>query len=375
MQHANILKKTQYSPGSFFHTNINRMNKPVFNAIISVDELWRLFNLSASLSCIAGTDGYFKHVNPAFKRVLGFEEEEFLTIPIIEFTHPEDRAGVSQQLEQLQRNETVSFRARFITAQGNCKWLIWSATHPHNDGLIYAAAQDDTERYEIQQQLLQEKISKEHRIIEARLQGQEMEKAEIGRELHDNINQMLSTVKLYHELAMENRMAAKNFIKKADDIVISAIQEIRFLSKSLVAPGVSDICLFESVNDLIASVTFGKGININLQANRKKDDLPREIKVTLFRILQEQLNNVLKHAHATEVLVRIARVNGHIKMVIHDNGKGFDVNYKKQGIGLSNIASRVKYCNGEMTIASAPGEGCTLTILLPLREKIDPVNN
>jgi PAS domain S-box-containing protein len=342
------------------------MSRPASTTIISVEELWRLFNLSASIFCIAGMDGYFRHINPCFTRILGFSEAELLSRPILEFVHPEDRNMISQKLKALADNCEVSFCGRFQTTGIGYKWLTWSATHPHNDGLIYAAAQDCTDRYDIEKQLIEERISKERKIIEATLYGQEMEKAEIGKELHDNINQMLTTVKLYHEMALSKREMTHSFINKAAEILLATIEEIRGLSKSLVAPGVFEISLTESVNDLIDTIAHGRNIKITFQVDDNKEELPGKVRIMIFRIIQEQLNNILKHAHAKKVRIRLTKDNMHLRLLIQDDGKGFDVKEKKCGIGLKNISSRAKCYDGMMTIDSAPGEGCTMLVFIPL---------
>lgn len=132
------------------------MNRPFYSTVISVDELWSLFNLSDSFFCIAGTDGYLRHINPAFTQLLGFPEEEFVSIPVIDFIHPDDKSMVTEKLGQLEHAKTVSFSCRFITSGGSYKWLLWSATHPHKGGLIYAVAQDDTDRHEMRLNLIDE---------------------------------------------------------------------------------------------------------------------------------------------------------------------------------------------------------------------------
>ena len=335
-----------------------------------MNELWRLFNLSASFYCIAGLDGYFKHINPCFVQMLGYTEDEFLSTPIIEFVHPHDVNVTKQKFNSLKIEKTVSFQSRFRTVYGDYKWLSWSATHPNNDGYIYASAQDCTDRHEIEKALMEERISKERKIIEATLYGKELEKAEMGKELHDNINQMLSTVKLYHEMALSKKEMTSEFIEKATEILMTTIEEIRGLSKTLVAADVENISLLESVNDLISTIRHARPIKISFFASKNKD-LPGKVKITLFRIIQEQLNNVLKHAQATKVVIRLFIGTTHIRLSIRDDGKGFNVSERKAGIGLKNIMSRAQCYNGEVKIDSAPGEGCSMAISIPLKTIYD----
>ena len=321
------------------------MTPPVSNKIISIDELWRFFNLSTSLLCIAGTDGYLKYTNPSFTRLLEYSEDELLSKQFTEFVHPDDRNATLEKINSLKQGTTVTFTNRCRTFDGDNKWFTWSITHPNNDGLIYATAHDCTDKHEIEVQLVNEKIDKQKSIVEAILQGQEMEKNEIGKELHDNINQMLTTVKLYHEMALSNKEMNIDLIKKGSDILTAVIQEIRGLSKSLVAPGANEVSLNDSVNDLIQTVMESGKIKIKFQNNYNDKDISARLRLTFFRIIQEQLNNILKHADAQNVIIEILKDSDFIRLNIRDNGK--------------------------VTIDSAPGKGCSLVVAIPVDSEFE----
>jgi PAS domain S-box-containing protein len=109
-------------------------------------ELQGIFNLSLDLLCIAGEDGYFKRVNPAFERTLGYTSEELLAKPILDFVHPQDRAGTREVHDGLVRGHDVTqFENRYIRSDGAERWLQWSARSVPEEGLIYAAARDVTD--------------------------------------------------------------------------------------------------------------------------------------------------------------------------------------------------------------------------------------
>jgi PAS domain S-box-containing protein len=113
----------------------------------SSTELELFFNLNLSLFCIAGFDGYFKRINPAFEEVLGFTKNELLTRPFINFVHPEDRAATVAEVEHLMAGQTtVSFENRYLTRDGRYRWLLWTARAERARSILYAAAQDITER-------------------------------------------------------------------------------------------------------------------------------------------------------------------------------------------------------------------------------------
>ncbi len=115
------------------------------------DQLERLFKLSLDLLCVAGVDGYFKKINPAFTRVLGYSQRELLSRRFVEFIHPEDRAATDKEIERLANGqEVVDFVNRYLAADGTYRWLAWRSAPMQELGLIYAVARDVTESRRIE---------------------------------------------------------------------------------------------------------------------------------------------------------------------------------------------------------------------------------
>lgn len=123
------------------------MSAPVpFNPQTEVD-LREFIDLSLNLLCIAGTDGYFKHVNPAWETTFGFTREELLSRPYLEFVHPDDRGATTAEAAKIASGcNTLSFENRYRCKDGSYRWLLWSAVVRAERGLIYAIAADITER-------------------------------------------------------------------------------------------------------------------------------------------------------------------------------------------------------------------------------------
>jgi PAS domain S-box-containing protein len=229
--------------------------------------------------------------------------------------------------------------------------------------------QDVTERRKLEQRLLKQEINKEKSIAQAVIDAQEKERAEIGKELHDNVNQILSTAKLYLELAKTDVKQKDELIKRSADSIFNAINEIRHISKALVPASVRDLGLIDSIKDLVESLRMTKALEVKFMYTGDFDNIISDKqKLMLFRIIQEQVNNVLKHAEAAEMTINLKLTDKTISLSIEDNGKGFDlekIKFKK-GVGLSNIESRAHLFDGKVTIITAPRKGCKLFIEIPI---------
>lgn len=230
---------------------------------------------------------------------------------------------------------------------------------------MIGSIEDVTEKKNLEKKLIKEEIEKQRIIAQAIVDAQESERAKIGKELHDNVNQVLSTAKLFLEVAKTNGKDRISLIGKSAVQIHHAINEIRHISQSLVPPSISDIGLSESIKDLVQNIAVSKTLKVEYN---NIGDIEKNItdnqKVMIFRVIQEQVNNVLKHAEATRISIQLRVDNKEIELVIADNGKGFDQEKTrmKKGVGLTNIASRVDLFNGKVDIISAPGEGCQLVV-------------
>ena len=123
------------------------------------------FNLSVDMLCIAGMDGYFKQLNPAWSRTLGFTEAELLARPYMDLVHPDDRASTAAEAENLTSGSTtVHFRNRYLCRDGSYRWLAWTATPAESTKLIYAVARDITQEMEAEDQLRAATLAADRRL-------------------------------------------------------------------------------------------------------------------------------------------------------------------------------------------------------------------
>jgi signal transduction histidine kinase len=195
--------------------------------------------------------------------------------------------------------------------------------------------------------------------------AQEREREAIGRELHDNVNQVLTTVKLYLDLASKDASLRDQLICKSMQLIHSSIDEIRNLSHELSSPTLGTRSLVDSIAALVENIDLHRKLQIRFVHNAYDDQIQMEQKLAIYRIVQEQLNNIIKHAEAKNVSISLRQEGGMTRLTIQDDGKGFDPILERKGIGLNNMESRARAFQGKLEIRSAVGKGCMLTIVFP----------
>jgi PAS domain S-box-containing protein len=234
---------------------------------------------------------------------------------------------------------------------------------------MIGAAQDVSERKRLERELLNNELEHQKAINLATVETQEQERSEIGKELHDNVNQVLTTTKLYLDLAIGNPELRDDMVLKSNKNIINVINEIRQLSRSLMNPSIGDLGLIDSIHDLIENINLTRKLHVSLQAKAEIEDLlDKNQKLTIFRIIQEALNNAIKHAKASKVSIKILYNATLVEVVIEDNGIGFNLQKVKKGAGLKNIQNRIYLINGSHNIESAPSKGSKIIINFPFKQ-------
>jgi PAS domain S-box-containing protein len=312
------------------------------------------------------------------KKVYGLDDESLVKTheQWIDRVHPEDREKLQKSVEDIfigghmQRFES---EYRFLNENGTYNYLygcgILIADENGKPVRLIGTEQNITERKRLEQELLANELEYKKLINQATVDSQEQERSEIGRELHDNINQVLTTTKLYLELALGNRDMSEELLRKASQNISNAITEIRQLSRSLMDPAIGDLGIVDTIHDLIENVNLTKKIAVEVSIDASiEDSLEKKQKLTVFRIIQEALNNVIRHANATSVKISIKQQNNTIQLQIVDDGVGFNYISTKKGAGLKNITNRVYLINGHLQIDSKCGQGCRISITIPNRK-------
>ena len=293
-----------------------------------------------------------------------------------ECIHPGDRKKVIQSLQrylELGLNETWQHEYLFRNSSGKFRtvydrgFLVFDREGKATR--MVGSMQDVTDLRAMERKLMKQELEKQRLVTNAVVDAQENEREKIGKELHDNINQILSTTRLYLELAESDERQRLDLIKRSNHNIFNAINEIRSISRSLVPPSISDLGLILSIQDLVENIRFTRKLNVEFYHQGDIDEILNEkVKMMLFRIIQEQVNNVLRHAEANNLIIELVLDDNAVHLTVSDDGKGFNkdnINNKK-GVGLSSIASRTELFNGRLNIVSSPEKGCALQIFVPI---------
>jgi len=289
------------------------------------------------------------------------------------FIHPEDREKVNVRLKShiAQRKQHWQDEYRFKCSDGSYKFV-------HDRGFIVydedgdpyrmiGAITDITEKTNLEKELADAEISQQKLITEVTIQAQEKERNELGRELHDNINQVLATIKMYLSMSLDKEGKQPALLQHSIENVNYAIEEIRKLSRSLVSPSLGDIGLVEALEELAEEINLGNEFKVEIVNEiRDKNMLDDNMELMFYRVAQEQLNNIRKYAKAKKAVITVRTGKDNLFFSVADDGVGFDPKQKAQGIGLKNISSRVDFYSGSVKIVSAPGKGCKLEISIPV---------
>ena len=235
---------------------------------------------------------------------------------------------------------------------------------------IMGIVRDVTDIRKLQRAMEQERMElkdqEQKEITRAVIKAQERERNFIGKELHDNVNQLLASTRMCLSTARATSAGKKDFVDKSIRLIDATIFEIRLLSGKHVTP-LRGFDLKDQVQSMIKIMEEGIGFKIYFDYNLPENlELLDDLKLNIYRIIQEQLNNVYKHASASRVQIKMYAEDKWMHVLIHDNGIGFEIGIKKNGVGIVNIVNRVESFNGKVNFETTPGVGCKLEIRIPM---------
>jgi len=304
----------------------------------------------------------FIQVNHAATSHYGYSEEEFLSMTILDIRPPGEKLKpieiIDRVMSEKEDNHKGSFRHRKKSGEIIEVEIYSNPIVVNNRKYRSVIAIDVTE-----------KKSFDHAITKAIIKTQEDERYEIGGELHDNVCQILVSSRITLGMLKDSLPPSSMlWFDQSEKNIVLALDEIRNLSHRLAPAFFDETTLEEAFKKLFSTFNIAAKYEIFLQFDEavKKTPISLEIELNLYRILQEQLRNILNHARATSIAVSVTVIDEILHMKVTDNGVGFDAKKVKNGIGLANMRRRAELFSGNFEIASLVGDGCTITVDIPL---------
>jgi signal transduction histidine kinase len=216
-------------------------------------------------------------------------------------------------------------------------------------------------------------LEEEKKFIGARLllEAQEQERKRIALELHDGLGVLLSATRIQFSNLKDKSPENKQLIEKASQLLEQATGDVRKISHNMMPGLLTKLGLYEAVEDLFENLDETEGLRAVCEISGNLKRLPENMEIMLYRIIQEWVNNTLKHAHANNIGMKIREADNHIHVEYRDDGMGFEPEKAlfsdAESLGLKSIRSRVDFLNGKLDIESAPGKGVLYKLVVPVR--------
>ena len=323
------------------------------------------------------------YCSDALDKIIGITAHEALPVNYLaKFIHPDDLPAVYSSFFKMMKTTNSRWRKifRVRNEDGSVVWMNSNALVIRNKQdhatRVVGVMHDITEVRRLQHELIERELEAQKQITELTIRAQEKERHEIGIELHDNVNQLLATSKIMIDTAKRSPAIHDLCLQKAQESILQAITELRNLAHSMIPPPFEKNGFGNAIKDLAYKINLTGKLNleVTLPSPEILHDMSPELKITFFRIIQEQVSNILKYSKAENASIRIQADDHRFVLVIEDDGIGFDVDKQRTGIGLKNIESRAKLLHGNLTIISYPGEGCVIRVEVPVNDHVAAFN-
>ncbi len=232
-------------------------------------------------------------------------------------------------------------------------------------GFLFFRQRQKLKNRELENLKTHETLSK----LESLIEGEEKERNRLAQDLHDGLNSELAVIK-YKITSLEREKFSKKDEQEynsAIDLLDDAIEQVRHISHNLAPPLLKNYNYVQAIDSYCSKLNELVDLNIEFQSYGRFIALSEKEETAIYRIVQELLNNIVQHAHATEVIVQINNHQTHIYITVEDNGKGYDTSLDYDGLGLKNIQSRIAYLKADFSVESYGG-GTISTIDIPVSE-------
>lgn len=330
-------------------------------------------NLAAGIVLFIDAAQIIRFINERGCVLLEASKEEIIGKNWFDYFLPaegrEEVRGLFTTLLQTKKLPVHQYDNRVHTAKGNIKFIRWYQVNvsEENGGIggLLCLGEDITDKTVLLHRLRMQEGARRDQLISAVVEAQEKERQEIAVELHDNVNQILTTCKLLLEQEGET---ASPFVRNASQYLQNAINEIRNISHRLNPAYLTESNFQQAVEEMVSKINVSANLTATIRTTGAGflNALPASLSLSVFRMLQEQVSNIIKHAEADAIDIAIYADEKAVDFEVKDNGRGFDVKAVTRGLGLKSIYSRAELYKGVVYIDTAPGYGCVLSVHIPI---------
>ncbi|HEY1661545.1 MAG TPA: PAS domain S-box protein [Verrucomicrobiae bacterium] len=319
--------------------------------------------------------GRFVEINEGYCQIYGYQRDEMLDHTALELQVWEDPLARARFVKELRQEGMVrNFEARTRTRAGEVKLILLSAEPIEVAGkaCIVSVLHDITDRKHAETEK-EAAIAREHAArLEYTLQliaSQEAERTRIASELHDSLGQDLLLIKNRAQLALMGKDIDGELYEQIEAIsglATQSIAEARSISHDLHPYQLDHLGLTQALKAMIEKAEESSGVDFKRKFDGVDDLFSKEAALNLYRVVQESLNNILKHSRARNVRITLERDVHDVQLTIEDDGCGFNSKMTGKGMGLKNIAERSRILGGMLRVDSRPGRGTYIEIIIPI---------
>ncbi len=348
--------------------------------LAGLDRRFNLLNETSSDGVLLlSADGICRYAGPSIRRLLGYEPEGLRGRSGFEFVHPDDREIAADRFSKalLQPGQPTYAEFRLLHMDGKWRWIGCTMRNLLAEPTVHAIVstyQDITERRQAEENL---RTSQEDLHVLARrlLSEEEESRAQIAQELQDELAQGLAALKLYSGDLASRLPADQGSLlattRTISELADSAVHSLRRLGTSIHPRSLDLFGLAVTLKSHAAEIQRYTGIVCEFARGQEDFPLAAEAPAIVFRIFQEALSNVVRHAHATRVRIELSEAGGNLLLTVVDNGRGITEQElaKRPSLGLFAMRERAHLLGGQVSIVGQAGEGTTVRVQIPLGGK------
>jgi PAS domain S-box-containing protein len=333
----------------------------------SEEQFRGLFEISPVGIFLLDLEGNITAANDRGSAIYGYSREEMLRKNVRDIVPKRLAGNYPRLVGNIRRRKILVFESegrkkggRLFPVELTVSLFPWKGKE-----LLQILVQDAGEKRQA------EEAERLRKISEALLNFQEEERKRIARDLHDHLGQDLAAIKISLEMSKtalpDGERAMRKEIDETVEMVDKAIGDVRSLSASLRPASLDGLGLVPCLRHELAYLASRGGLKIDLDTRRFAGRLPPEKEIIVYRIVQEAMTNILKHAQARKVRVALSRRGGLVRLAVSDDGRGFNSEKEKNaiGLGLLGMRERVAVAGGDFALASRPGRGTRIVVTLP----------